>query len=256
MDAGPIGIFDSGIGGLSVVKEIIKVLPSENLIYFGDTARVPYGTRSKEMIKKFSIEDVKYLLKYNIKCIVIACHTSSAVAGDYLRKVFSDIPIFDVVSSVLQDLEGYKGKIGVVGTRATIASGIYLRLKNCVQRACPLFVPFIEEGEIRGDLINKLAKKYLKDFKIDKLVLACTHYPIIEEIIQKEVGTEVQLINPGVPLARDLKNYLSKKDLLNDGNKPGKREYFVTDLNDRFIKVAEMFLEEKLDGKIRRIVLE
>lgn len=256
MDAGPIGIFDSGLGGLTVVKEIIKTLPNEDIVYFGDTARVPYGTRSVETIKKFSGQDVRFLLKHNVKCVLIACHTSSAVAGSYLRSKFKNRSILDVVSSTLKALKGSREKIGVIGTQATVASGVYSKLKNCVQKACPLFVPFIEEGETKGELICRLVKKYLKGIKVQKIVLACTHYPIIEDIIQKQVGNNVKLINPGILLARDLRNYLSLKRLLNNQKGQGNREYFVSDLNERFTKVAEMFLGEKLDGKVSKSSIE
>ena len=145
-----IGVFDSGLGGLTVVKEIIKLLSHENIVYLRDTARVPYGTRSNEIIKKFSEENVTFLLKRNVKCIVIACHTSSAVAGNFLKKKFSNIPIFDVVSPVLEKLKQSKEKIGVIGTRATVNSRIYSKLNKVVQIPCPLFVPFIEEGETKS----------------------------------------------------------------------------------------------------------
>ena len=248
----PIGIYDSGLGGLTVVKEIIKFLPSEDIVYLGDTARVPYGTRSEEVIRKFSIQDVQFLLKKKVKCIVIACHTSSAVAGNFLKKKFSIVPIFDVVSPVLKSLEKSKNKIGVIGTRATIGSGVYSKLNKVVQMACPLFVPFIEEGEVRGKLIESLVKKYIGNLKVDTLVLACTHYPIIEKVIKK-VLPNVDLVNPGVLVAEKLKGYLTKNNLLNTREKIGKRRYYVTDLNKRFIKTTEIFLGKKLNGNIRRV---
>ncbi len=250
----PIGVFDSGLGGLTVVKEIIKLLPNEDIVYLGDTARVPYGTRSNEIIKKFSEENVNFLLNKKVKCIVIACHTSSAVAGNYLKKKFSNIPIFDVVSSVLESLKESKKKIGVIGTRATINSGIYSKLNKVTQIPCPIFVPFIEEGETRGELIHNLVKKYIGNLKVDTLVLACTHYPIIKDVIEN-VLPETKLINPGILVAEKLKKYLIKNSLINIKKNKGRNIYYVTDLNERFIKVAKMFLRQKIGRKIKKVSL-
>ena len=258
----PIGVFDSGLGGLTVVKEIIKLLPNENIVYFGDTARVPYGTRSNEIIKKFSEEDVKFLLSKKVKCIAIACHTSSAVAGNYLTRKFPNIPIFDVVSPVLESLKasknlpaGRQGRIGVIGTRATIGSGVYSKLNKVVQVPCPLFVPFIEEGEVKGKLIESLVKKCVGTLKVDTLVLACTHYPIIKDVI-KGVLPNTELINPGILIAEKLKKYLIKNNLVNDQKTIAKQNYYVTDLNERFIKVANMFLGENINARINRVSFE
>jgi len=249
-----IGVFDSGLGGLTVVKEIIKLLPHENIVYLGDTARVPYGTRSNEIIKKFSEENVTFLLKRNVKCIVIACHTSSAVAGNFLKKKFSNIPIFDVVSPVLEKLKQSKEKIGVIGTRATVNSRIYSKLNKVVQIPCPLFVPFIEEGETKGKLIESLVKKYIGKLKVEILVLACTHYPIIKDVI-KNVLPDTELINPGIPIAEKLKKYLIKNNLVNNQKMLGKKNFYVTDLNERFIKVAEMFLGVKIKRLLSKVNL-
>lgn len=250
----PIGVFDSGLGGLTVVKEIIKLLPNEDIIYLGDTARVPYGTRSNEVIKKFSEENVNFLLKKKVKCIVIACHTSSSVAGNYLKKKFSNIPIFDVVSPVLENLKESKSKIGVIGTRATVNSGVYSKLNEVIQIPCPLFVPFIEEGEIKGELIEKLVKKYIGDLKADTLVLGCTHYPIIKNIINK-VLPNVVLVNPGVFVAEELKKYLTNNDLANNKTSNRKKDYYITDLNERFKKVARIFLGENINVRIKKVSL-
>ncbi len=241
----PVGVFDSGLGGLTVVKEIIKLLPNEDIVYLGDTARVPYGTRSKEIIKRFSEEDVNFLLQKKIKCIVVACHTSSAVAGNFLKKKFPNIPIFDVVMPVLESLKESKKKIGVIGTKATINSGVYSKLDRVVQVPCPLFVPFIEEGETKGKLIESLVKKYIGKLKVDTLILACTHYPIIKGVI-KDVLPDTKVINPGVLVAESLNNYLVKNNLVNYQRTTAKKNYYVTDLNERFVKVAEMFLGERI----------
>jgi len=252
----PIGIFDSGLGGLTVVKEIIKLLPNEDLIYLGDTARVPYGTRSKETIIKFSFEDANFLLEKDIKCLVIACNTSSALAGAELKKKLK-IPVFDVITPALKVAKeiSKSGKIGVIGTRGTIGSGAY---SVSFSKACPLFVPFIEEGEIEGEAIEMIAKNYLSDFNkenIDTLILGCTHYPIIKDIIEKEIGNIVKLVDPGISVANELKEFLTKNKMLKNQTKNGQRNYFVTDYTERFVKVAEMFLGEKIKSRLRKINL-
>lgn len=254
MDKRAIGVFDSGLGGLTVVKEIRKILPDESIIYLGDTARVPYGTRSKEAVTRFSLEDAKFLLKKNVKCIVVACNTASAFAGRILKKKIK-IPVFEVITPVLKEAKKVsKGKIGVIGTRGTITSGAY---KVDFGVACPLLVPFIEEGEIKNEAMKIVLKNYLKPLKgkIGTLVLGCTHYPIIKPIIGKELGREVRLLNPGESVARELKDYLSKNKMLGSKKKRGRVEYYVTDLTDRFTKVAEMFLGEKVGGKIKKVSL-
>lgn len=248
----PIGIFDSGLGGLTVVKELIKILPHENFIYLGDTARVPYGTRSVEIIKKFSLEDSKFLLRKKVKCIVIACNTSSAVAGEFLKSEIN-LPVFDVIKPVNSLKKS--GKVGVIGTRATIGSDAY---KADYAYACPLFVPFIEEGITKGTALKEIAKEYLRVFKgknIKSLILGCTHYPIIGKLIQSTIGANVELINPAKYVIIDVKNYLIKNNLLNNQKHGGKRQYFITDLNDRFVNVADMFLGEKIKPDLKKGIL-
>jgi glutamate racemase len=256
MDNQPIGIFDSGLGGLTVFKQISKLLPNEDLIYLGDNARVPYGNRSMETVIKFSFEDANFLLKKNVKCIVIACNTSSALAGAELKEKLK-IPVFDVITPALADAKkvSKSGKIGVIGTRGTIGSGAYA---VPFPKACPLFVPFIEEGEIKSEALRTIAKDYLSEFKnddIDTLIMGCTHYPIIENVIEKEVDNKVKLIDPGISVARELKEYLTKNKMLNNQKEIGKREYFVTDYTERFIKVAEMFLGNKIEGNLKKVFL-
>ncbi len=256
MDNRPIGVFDSGLGGLTTVKEIIKLLPDEDLIYLGDTARVPYGTRSRETIVKFSFDDANFLLSKNAKCIVIACNTSSALAGKELKNKLK-IPVFDVVLPALKEANriSKNGKIGVIGTRGTIDSKAY---KVSFSQACPLFVPFIEEGEIKNQALKIIAKKYLSGFKkekIDTLIIGCTHYLIIENIIRKEIGNNIKLINPGFCVAKELKEFLTKNKMLNNQKGLGKRDYFVTDYTERFIKMAEMFLGYKIEGNLKKVLI-
>lgn len=264
MNNRPIGVFDSGLGGLSVVKEIIKVLPNEDIVYLGDTARVPYGTRSANVVRKFSFDNVSFLLTKNVKCVVIACNTSSAFAASALKRKLR-IPILEVISPASEKASKISGgKVGVIGTRGTISSGAYQK-KIRTERAklevyatpCPLFVPFIEEGEF-GPALNEVIANYLEALKkarIDTLILACTHYPIIEAKIRRFLGPKVKFINQGREVALKLKEFLTEKSILADDKKP-KREFYVTDLTPRFIKVAEMFLGEKIDGKIKKVDIE
>jgi glutamate racemase len=272
MDKRPVGIFDSGLGGLTVFKQIANLISNEDLIYLGDNARVPYGSRSKETVIRFSFEDANFLLSKNVKCIVIACNTSSAFAGSELKKKLK-IPIFDVITPAVSDAVklSRNGKIGVIGTRGTISSNAYQdKLKiACTQRgvnsklkiysqACPLFVPFIEEGEFKSRTLEMVARDYLSDLrkdKIDTLIMGCTHYPIIKDIIAKEVDNHVKLVDPGKAVAEELLDYLTKNKMLSRQDIAGKRNYFVTDYTDRFIKVAEMFLGHKIECNLRKVLL-
>ena len=253
----PIGVFDSGLGGLTVVKQIKKILPHENIVYLGDTARVPYGTRSKETIIKFSFEDANFLLKKDVKCIVIACNTASALSGKELESKLN-IPVFDVITPTLKYAKSIakNNKIGVIGTRGTIESGAY---SVNFAAPCPLFVPFIEEGNVDCEALKIIAGNYLSDFKkegIDTLIMGCTHYPIIQDVIQKEIGKNVKLIDPGSVVAEELKYSLTNSGLLNGQKSFGKISYFVTDLTDRFTNVAEMFLGEKINGRINKVSVD
>lgn len=253
-DFRPIGIFDSGLGGLTVVKEIVKTLANEDFVYLGDTARVPYGTRSKEIIIKFSREDADFLLGKKVKCIIIACNTASSMAGEILKRNLK-VPVFDVIGPALIEAKkvSKKGRIGTIGTRATIGSGAY---KGTIGVACPLLVPFIEEGELKGEALRFIVRNYLKAFKgkrIDTLILGCTHYPIIGGLIQKEIGLRVNLVNPGKTVSAEVKKYLTEHKMLSGKKKEGKRQYFVTDLTDRFKNVAEMFLGHSIKGDLAKV---
>lgn len=261
----PIGVFDSGLGGLTVLKQIAKVLPNEDLIYLGDNARVPYGNRSKETIIKFSLENANFLLSKKVKCIVIACNTASSFAGDELKNKLK-IPVFDVISPAAIDaLKLSKIGIGVIGTRGTIGSGVYqVKLKNensklkIVATACPLFVPFIEEGELDNSALKIVAKEYLSEFKSDKidtLILGCTHYPIIKNLIQKTIGDNIKIIDPGMSVAMEVKNYLKNSGMLNVKKDNGLKKYYVTDYTERFIKVAEMFLGHEIENNLENVKL-
>lgn len=252
----PIGVFDSGLGGLTVVREIIKVLPNEDIVYLGDTARVPYGTRSKEIIQKFSKQDLEFLISKKVKCIVIACHTASSAAGEYLQKTYGKkIKIFEVITPTVEYSKKLQGKTVVLATRATVQSKAFLNKLNSLDIACPLLVPLIEEGETSGELIKLLVHKYLKNIKMENLILGCTHYPIIGNIIRKEVGENINLINPGICTSLVVKSYLTEKGLLNLSSKKGFLNIYVTDENARFKKVTELFLGEKLNYNVQKVIL-
>lgn len=260
----PIGVFDSGLGGLTVVKELIKLLPHEDILYLGDTARVPYGPRGEDTIKRFSDEDTRFLIGKKVKAVIIACNTSSAVAGDYLKRKYSQIPIFNVIDSASKRAALYGNCIGIIGTHATIESGAYSKKiakfnpsAKIYSGACPLFVPFIEEGEINSPALKLIAKDYLRPLKgkIDTLIMGCTHYPIIEKIISKEVGSKVKLVNPGELVAQEIAIFLKDLGLLNSQKGRGDVWYFVTDLTKRFTKMAEMFLGKKINHKLQKIEL-
>lgn len=268
MNNNPIGVFDSGIGGLTVVKEIIKRLPNERIIYLGDTARVPYGTRGKEVIKKFALELVNFLLKKKVKVLVVACNTISSICLNEIKKI-SPTPVLGVIEGAA--LEAAKitksNTIGVIGTQATISSQSYEKAIKKVKpqvtiitQACPLFVPLVEEGFAENIATRLIAKQYLKKFKdkkVDTLILGCTHYPLLKKVIQKIVGEKVKLIDSAKPTAILLQELLEKNNLRSK-TKKGKDEIFVTDDLQRVYNVASSFLGIALNGingKMERISL-
>lgn len=224
----PIGVFDSGVGGLTVVKEIINQLPKERIIYFGDTARVPYGNKSKETVTAYSRQIIRFLQTKEVKAIVIACNTASALALDIVAAE-TDIPIIGVVKpgAKIAAETTKNGKIGIIATEATIQSGLYYTyLKNLnpslqvFSKACPLFVPLVEEGWIEDPITREIAERYIYDLQvkeIDTLVLGCTHYPLLRKVIRGIVGESVGLVNPAYETARCLKQVLIENKLLWDG---------------------------------------
>ena len=253
-----IGIFDSGVGGLTVVKEIKKELPDVPIIYFGDTVRLPYGNKSQETIQKYSSEIVEFLKEKGCKTIVIACNSASALAADYLREKYPALEIYDVVSSGAEAVvEATKNKkAGVIGTTATIGSSVYKKKIADIDldveiftKACPLFVPLVEENWIQRPETKKIARTYLRELKlnkIDTLLLGCTHYPMLEKIISGVMGKRTKVIASGEKLAKKLKERI--KDY-----KKGTDKYFVSDLTPHFGRLAEKILGEKV--KIERITL-
>lgn len=259
----PIGVFDSGIGGLTVVKEVIKLLPDEDIVYFGDTARVPYGIKSRETIIKFSLENTLFLLQKDVKVIVVACNTSSSLALPLIRKHFK-IPIIGVIMPGAKEAvyATKNKKIGVIGTRATINSGAYeeeiKRLDSSIKvlsQACPMFVPLVEEGWSNDDITTKIAEKYLTVMKkagVDTLILGCTHYPLLKQKIQDIMGRGVKLIDSAQQVAVEVKQVLTQEGLLSSQKGRPTREYFVSDEVAIFQKIAKRFLGTDLK-EVRKV---
>ena len=259
----PIGIFDSGIGGLTVYKALKEELPKESFVYLGDTARLPYGTKSERAVIKFSIENTEFLLKFNIKSLVVACNTSSSIAIEELKKRYPELPIIGVIepSARLTLQLSKRKKIGVIGTEATIRSGKYRHLlekggAEVFSQPCPLFVPLVEEGWLEHKVTEMVAEEYLSWMrgKIDTLILGCTHYPVIKKVIGKTIGKDVRLIESGYAVARDLKSLLSGKKLLRKTGK-GEDSFFVSDFTEKFSRVAEIFLGRKIKIKEKKFSL-
>lgn len=255
----PIGVFDSGVGGLTVVKELSYEVPSENIVYFGDTARLPYGIKSKETIIKFSLENVLFLLRQNVKLIVIACNTVSSIALSVLKRHFK-VPIIGVIEpGIKQAFAGTKPQfIGVIGTRATIRSGAYERAMRklkpsikVISKECPLFVPLAEEGWLNEKVTLDVATHYLEVFKkneVDTLILGCTHYPILRATIQKVVGKNVRLIDSAKAVALEVKKVLADKGLLNAKKAKAEYYFYVSDELTNFSVMGKRFLGRKLNN--------
>ncbi|MBE7038846.1 MAG: glutamate racemase [Ruminococcaceae bacterium] len=262
-----IGVFDSGVGGLSAVKEIIKKMPDENIVYFGDTGRVPYGTRSNETITKYAISDMKFLKSHDIKLVVVACGTVSTVALPTLKDEF-DIPIIGVVEpAAISACNATKNKkIGVIGTSGTIRSNKYEeQIKSIMPDAlvksiaCPMFVPLVENNMADSEAAYLIAKDYLEDFismGIDTLVLGCTHYPHLKNTIKKVLGNDVTLIDSGAATADFVLEYLTKNNLLCNKTFDEQYKYFVSDSVEGFSKIADVFLGRNIDKMVKKIDIE
>ncbi len=255
----PIGIFDSGVGGLTVFRALEKRLPNESLIYLGDTARIPYGTRSSETIARYALEDASFIQSKNVKAIVIACNTASSVAANLLRKACS-VPVMGVIRPGSQRAvaETRNGRVGVIGTEATVASGAYekamLALRDGLEvlsRPCPLFVPLAEEGWSEHPVTVQVAAEYLSIFRqsqVDTLVLGCTHYPLLRKVIQQAMGDEVRLIDSGEAVADVVAEMLEAEGLTRKSQEPRSEQFFVTDSATRFRRVAELFLGRPIES--------
>jgi glutamate racemase len=255
----PIGIFDSGVGGLTVAQAIKQILPGESLIYFGDTAHLPYGDKSEELIRFYSQRITEFLLEHNSKVILIACNSASASAFEYLRKKFDKTIIIDVIDPVVNYLSTRKfNKIGVIGTKRTISSGTYeTKIKELcpsfevVSMATPLLVPMIEEGFIFDDISNAIIRTYLSNESlagIQALILGCTHYPIIKNQISKIFNFNVEVVDSARIVSMVLRETLEKNNLLNDSGKVDDR-FFISDYTSYFEKIARMFFEGEINLK-------
>lgn len=266
MDNRPIGVFDSGLGGLTAVRELKCLLPGEDIVYFGDTGRVPYGSRSKETIIKYARQDVAFLNTFDLKAIVIACGTVSSTALEVLRAE-NHIPVLGVVDPAAQAAarESRSGRIGLIGTEASIRSGAYERALASLRpdaavypMACPLFVPLVENGRFKsGDAVAELVtQEYLGGLKaagVDTLVLGCTHYPLLRGVIGAYMGPDVTLIDVGGACARRVAALLESADSLNESKTGGRRRYFVSDSVDGFARLASMFLGEDVGEDVEQV---
>ncbi|MBQ8974888.1 MAG: glutamate racemase [Oscillospiraceae bacterium] len=270
MDNRPIGVFDSGLGGLTTVRRLMQTLPGEDIIYLGDTGRVPYGSRSKETITRYAIQDAAFLRQFDIKTLVIACGTVSTTAIDTLREKNRDFPIYGVVEATVADAAAATGnkKIGAIGTQATINSmayktGLEALIKDVQYRgkACPLFVPLVENGRTEpGDIVvETVVAEYLEEFKAwgaDTLILGCTHYPLLERVIGQYMGSGVKLIDSGASTAEYVASQLRDMDMLGDAHRSPEYRYYVTDSTEGFKSLASMFLKTDHLGTVSQVSLE
>ncbi len=253
MDKRAIGVFDSGVGGLTVVKQLMKVMPDEKIIYFGDTARVPYGNKSKETVTRFSRQIINFLLTKDVKAVVIACNTVSSNCLDTLKNEY-DIPLFGVVTpGATEAANATKNKkVGVIGTLATIRSGAYEKsikqMDNNIEvysKPCPLFVPLAEEGFTDCEISTLVAKEYLKDitkYNVDTVLLGCTHYPLLKKCIGEVIGMDIKLIDPAFATAVSVKNYLTQNNMFSTDKNPN-HEFYVSDTTPTFDRICEIALK-------------
>lgn len=263
-----IGVFDSGFGGLTAVRELIKLLPGEDIIYFGDTGRVPYGSKSRETIKKYALQDSRFLLSMGVKYIIVACGTASAVAADTKEKL--TVPMTGVVgpTAAAAARATKNGKIGVIATAATVASHAYLKSVNeispsaqVIEQACPLFVPMVEEGCVdRDDIVVKtMVERYLSGLKragVDTVILGCTHYPLLTDAIRDYMGADITLINSGEQAAIYAKSELERLELLSGKKSGGSTDFYLSDDTEKFGALAEYYIGRHLDGRVERIDIE
>lgn len=251
----PVGVFDSGVGGLTVAREIMRQLPHENLVYFGDTARVPYGSKSQNTIIRYSRQIIRFLKTKEVKAIVIACNTASALALDVVRRE-TDVPVMGVVVPGARAAVAAtdSGKVGVIGTEATVQSHMYSQIIkeynpdiSVTGKSCPLFVPLVEEGFAKHKVTREIIDYYLAEMKesdIDTMILGCTHYPLLRSRIREYMGDKIHLVNPAYETAMDLKNLLREQNMSNEGNgaEHAAYEFYVSDAADKFKQFANSIL--------------
>ena len=266
MDGRPIGVFDSGLGGLTAVRELARIMPEEELIYFGDTGRVPYGSRSRETIIKYARQDVAFLNSFDPKAIVIACGTVSTTALEVLRQECA-VPIFGVVEPAARAAARLtrNGKVGLIGTQASIRTGAYEQALAALRpgtevlaQACPLLVPLVENGRYQpGDPVaERVVAEYLAPLKeqgVDTLMLGCTHYPLLRAIIAGYMGPEVELVDVGAQCAQWVAGQLTGRDMRTDAVQLGRHRYYVSDTTGDFAALASAFLGENVAGDVEQI---
>lgn len=258
----PVGVFDSGVGGLTVAREIMRQIPQEKIVYFGDTARVPYGNKSRDTIVRYSRQIIRFLKSQGVKAIVIACNTASSYALDVVKEE-SDIPVIGVINAGARTAVAAtrNGRIGVIGTMGTIGSGIYTEViqqmrpdVKVIGKACPLFVPLVEEGLLHDSVTDEIASRYLADLKgkyIDTLVLGCTHYPLLRSTLGRLMGSDVTLVNPAYETAIELKELLKEQGLDRECPPKDSEEqyrFFVSDLAEQFTDFATSILPNEVHG--------
>ncbi|MCM8760684.1 MAG: glutamate racemase [Candidatus Omnitrophica bacterium] len=256
-DARPIGVFDSGVGGLTVIAALTRILPHEDIVYFGDTARVPYGTKSKETVTRFSVENIEFLMRKNVKLVIVACNTASSLSLDFLKRCFR-VPILGVIDPGAKCAVSStrNNRVGIIGTSATISSGAYDKAIKKINprisvfgQSCPLFVPLAEEGWFNKSFTKDIAAFYLKPLKdrmIDTLILGCTHYPLMRDVIQAVMGKNVLLVDSAKEVAKEARIILDSSGLLKESHGVGRHCFFVSDEPGRFVKTARLFLRKRI----------
>lgn len=266
MDKRPIGIFDSGMGGLTVMREIVALLPQENIIYFGDNGRLPYGTKSTETVIKYTFQDIRFLMSLDVKLIVIACNTASACSYDIVHQAF-DVPIIEVIQAAAGSAVRYtrNRRIGVIGTTATINSGVYNETIHrldadirIVAKACPLFVPLVEEGWVDTSITHQIIAEYLSPLRaegLDTLVLGCTHYPLLQSAIQQVLGEDIRLINSAKEVALTTESTLKTYEMANASDTFPVYHYYTSDSVDKFRLLGGAFLNQPI-GQVDKVDIE
>lgn len=258
----PIGVFDSGLGGLTVLKEIMKIVPGENVVYLGDNGRAPYGTKSKETIIKYTFQNIRFLLEQDVKMLVIACNTSSACSYELVKNGF-DVPVVEVVrpGAMTVARETRNKKVGVIGTLATINSGVYEKAINMidssiriVSKACPLFVPLAEEGWWENDIALRVAKEYLNPLNeegIDTLIMGCTHYPLLQNTIERVMGEGVKLVNSALEVAKAVKEAIIENNIEKRNKQKPFYKYYTTDSIERFEMFGSSILGREINSTMK-----